>query len=57
MITQIRITGAGGQGVLLAGEALQEAATKFGHSNQKGTYTYQVRGGPTLVDILISVSK
>ena len=57
MITQIRITGAGGQGVLLAGEALQEAATKCGHANQKGTYTSQVRGGPTLVDILISGSK
>jgi len=52
--TQIRITGAGGQGVILAGEALCESAVNEGlHAIQKGTYTSQVRGGATLVDILI----
>jgi len=48
----MRFTGVGGQGVLLAGEIF--AAAKIatgGHGLKTATYTSQVRGGPTVVDI------
>ncbi len=51
---QLRFTGVGGQGVLLAGEIL--AAAKIasgGYGVKAATYTSQVRGGPTVVDILL----
>jgi len=50
--TLMRFTGVGGQGVLLAGEIF--AAAKIaagGYGLKTATYTSQVRGGPTVVDI------
>lgn len=54
MRRQLRFTGVGGQGVLLAGEILAEAKIRDGGYGVKAaTYTSQVRGGPTKVDILL----
>ena len=54
MRRQLRFTGVGGQGVSLAGEILAEAQIKTGGYGVKAaTYTSQVRGGPTKVDILL----
>lgn len=54
MERQLRFTGVGGQGVLLAGEILAEAKIKSGgYGIKASTYTSQVRGGPTKVDILL----
>jgi len=51
---QIRITGVGGQGVLLAGEILARAYISAGkYGVQAATFTSQVRGGPTKVDIVL----
>lgn len=51
---QLRFTGVGGQGVLLAGEILAEAKiVDKGYGVKAATYTSQVRGGPTKVDILL----
>ena len=48
----MRFTGVGGQGVLLAGEIFAAAKIKTGGFGIKtATYTSQVRGGPTVVDI------
>ncbi|MDD2399323.1 MAG: 2-oxoacid:acceptor oxidoreductase family protein [Sulfurovum sp.] len=48
----MRFTGVGGQGVLLAGEIFAEAKINLGGYGVKtATYTSQVRGGPTVVDI------
>ena len=48
----MRFTGVGGQGVLLAGEIFAAAKIKDGgHGIKTATYTSQVRGGPTVVDI------
>ena len=48
----MRFTGVGGQGVLLAGEIFAAAKIKDGgHGLKTATYTSQVRGGPTVVDI------
>jgi len=50
----MRFTGVGGQGVLLAGEIFAEAKIKAGGYGLKtATYTSQVRGGPTVVDITL----
>lgn len=52
--TLMRFTGVGGQGVLLAGEIFATAKIKTGGYGQKtATYTSQVRGGPTVVDIIL----
>ncbi|MDD5405974.1 MAG: 2-oxoacid:acceptor oxidoreductase family protein [Sulfurovaceae bacterium] len=52
--TLMRFTGVGGQGVLLAGEIFAEAKIKSGGYGLKtATYTSQVRGGPTVVDITL----
>jgi 2-oxoglutarate ferredoxin oxidoreductase subunit gamma len=52
--TLMRFTGVGGQGVLLAGEIFAEAKIKTGgHGLKTATYTSQVRGGPTVVDITL----
>jgi 2-oxoglutarate ferredoxin oxidoreductase subunit gamma len=52
--TEIRFAGVGGQGNILAGEWLALAAhTMRKHAIQAPTYTAQVRGGPTSVDVLI----
>ncbi len=54
MRKQLRFTGVGGQGVLLAGEILARAYVSAGkYGIQVGTYTSQVRGGPTKVDIIL----
>ncbi len=54
MRDQLRFTGVGGQGVLLAGEILAAAKIANGGFGVKAaTYTSQVRGGPTVVDILL----
>ena len=48
----LRFTGVGGQGVLLAGEIFASAKINQGGFGMKtATYTSQVRGGPTVVDI------
>ena len=53
-MTQIRFTGVGGQGVLLAGEIFGAAKINDGGFGVKSaTYTSQVRGGATVVDILL----
>jgi len=50
----LRFTGVGGQGVLLAGEIFAAAKIKAGgHGLKTATYTSQVRGGPTVVDITL----
>jgi len=50
----LRFTGVGGQGVLLAGEIFAAAKIKEGGYGLKtATYTSQVRGGPTVVDITL----
>lgn len=54
MRKQLRFSGVGGQGVLLAGEILAEAKIKSGgYGIKAASYTSQVRGGPTKVDILL----
>ena len=53
---QLRFGGEGGQGVITAGEILAEAAIEEGRCAFKcSTYTSQVRGGPTKVDIIIVI--
>ncbi len=50
----MRFTGVGGQGVLLAGEIFAAAKIKAGGYGLKtATYTSQVRGGATVVDITL----
>lgn len=52
--TLMRFTGVGGQGVLLAGEIFAAAKiTTGGYGLKTATYTSQVRGGPTVVDITL----
>ncbi|MFV0480933.1 MAG: 2-oxoacid:acceptor oxidoreductase family protein [Campylobacteraceae bacterium] len=55
MDRELRFTGVGGQGVILAGEILAEAKiVAGGYGIKASTYTSQVRGGPTKVDIVLS---
>lgn len=52
--TLMRFTGVGGQGVLLAGAIFAAAKINSGGYGLKtATYTSQVRGGPTVVDITL----
>jgi len=54
MRTTLRFTGVGGQGVLLAGEIMAACKIKDGGFGLKtATYTSQVRGGATVVDITL----
>ncbi len=54
MRNTLRFTGVGGQGVLLAGEIMAACKIKEGGYGLKtATYTSQVRGGPTVVDITL----
>lgn len=54
MRAQLRFVGVGGQGVILAGEILAAAKIEAGGYGVKAsTYTSQVRGGPTKVDIIL----
>ena len=58
MQREFRFVGVGGQGVILAGEILAEAKIKNnGYGVKASTYTSQVRGGPTKVDIVLSDSE
>lgn len=56
---ELRFSGVGGQGVILAGAILAEAAVLFDkkYAIQSPTYTAQVRGGATKVDVVISPEK
>lgn len=52
--TLMRFTGVGGQGVLLAGSIFASAKiNNGGYGLKTATYTSQVRGGPTVVDITL----
>ncbi|GBD94051.1 2-oxoglutarate ferredoxin oxidoreductase subunit gamma [bacterium BMS3Abin05] len=53
---ELRFSGVGGQGAILAGAILAEAAVYFDgkYALQSPTYTAQVRGGATKVDVIIS---
>jgi 2-oxoglutarate ferredoxin oxidoreductase subunit gamma len=53
---ELRFAGIGGQGNMLAGAIIAEAAIFFEgkYATQVPTYTSQVRGGPTKADIIIS---
>ncbi|WP_345991210.1 2-oxoacid:acceptor oxidoreductase family protein [Sulfurimonas sp. HSL-1716] len=54
MRNTLRFTGVGGQGVLLAGEIMAACKIKDGGYGLKtATYTSQVRGGATVVDITL----
>ncbi|WP_457743990.1 2-oxoacid:acceptor oxidoreductase family protein [Sulfurimonas sp.] len=54
MRNTLRFTGVGGQGVLLAGEIMAACKIKNGGFGLKtATYTSQVRGGATVVDITL----
>ncbi len=52
---EARFAAVGGQGILLAGDILAEAAISFEgrYALDSPTYTAQVRGGPTKVDVII----
>ena len=55
---EARFSAVGGQGVILAGDLLARAAYEEGKfSVQSPTYTAQVRGGPTKIDVIIATSK
>ncbi len=53
---ELRFAGIGGQGNMLAGTIIAEAAIYFEgkYATQVPTYTSQVRGGPTKSDVIIS---
>ncbi len=53
---ELRFSGVGGQGNMLAGTILAESAIYFDdkYAAYTPTYTSQVRGGPTKADIVIS---
>ncbi|MBR8462885.1 2-oxoacid:acceptor oxidoreductase family protein [Campylobacter sp. faydin G-24] len=58
MRNELRFVGVGGQGVILAGEILAAAKIEEGGYGVKAsTYTSQVRGGPTKVDIILDESE
>lgn len=52
---EARFAAVGGQGILLAGDILADAAISFEgkYALDSPTYTAQVRGGPTKVDVII----
>lgn len=52
---EARFTAVGGQGILLAGDILAVAAIDFEgkFAADSPTYTAQVRGGPTKIDVII----
>jgi 2-oxoglutarate ferredoxin oxidoreductase subunit gamma len=55
---EVRLAAVGGQGVILAGDLLAHAAYEEGKfSVQSPTYTAQVRGGPTKIDVIIDTEK
>ncbi len=56
---EARFAAVGGQGILLAGDILAEAAISFEgkYALDSPTYTAQVRGGPTKVDVIIDSNR
>lgn len=56
---EARFAAVGGQGILLAGDILAEAAITYEgkYALDSPTYTAQVRGGPTKVDVIIDSQK
>ena len=56
---EARFAAVGGQGILLAGDVLADAAISFEgkYAVDSPTYTAQVRGGPTKVDVIIDTKK
>ncbi|MFH1010965.1 MAG: 2-oxoacid:acceptor oxidoreductase family protein [bacterium] len=55
---EVRLAAVGGQGVILAGDLLAHAAYEEGKFTvQSPTYTAQVRGGPTKIDVIIDTEK
>ena len=56
---EVRFTAVGGQGILLAGDILATAAIDFAglYALDSPTYTAQVRGGPTKIDVIIDDTK
>ena len=56
---EARFAAVGGQGVILAGNVLTEAAENFEgmYAVQSPTYTAQVRGGPTKTDVIIDTEE
>jgi len=58
MITEIRLSGSGGQGIILAGDVLAEAAAICEGKNaaQNTAYGGQVRGGSSRSEVLIGDS-
>lgn len=52
---EARFAAVGGQGILLAGDILADAAISFEglYALDSPTYTAQVRGGPTKVDVIL----
>ncbi|NLK67185.1 MAG: 2-oxoglutarate:acceptor oxidoreductase [Campylobacteraceae bacterium] len=54
-MTEIRFVGVGGQGAILASEILCVAKVRAGgHGMKAATYSSQVRGGSTKVDVILS---
>jgi 2-oxoglutarate ferredoxin oxidoreductase subunit gamma len=56
---EARFAAVGGQGVILAGDVLAEAAANFEglYAVQSPTYTAQVRGGTTKTDVIIDTEE
>ncbi len=56
---EARFAAVGGQGILLAGDILAEAAINYEglFALDSPTYTAQVRGGPTKVDVIIDQNR
>ena len=56
---EARFAAVGGQGILLAGDVLAEAAINYEglYAADSPTYTAQVRGGPTKVDVIIDTKR
>jgi len=56
---EARFSAVGGQGILLAGDVLADAAISYENkfAVDSPTYTAQVRGGPTKVDVIIDTER
>jgi len=56
---EARFSAVGGQGIILAGGVLADAAANFEgkYAVQSPTYTAQVRGGPTKIDVIIDTEE
>jgi len=56
---EARFAAVGGQGILMAGDIIAEAAINYEnkYAVDSPTYTAQVRGGPTKVDVIIDTKR